>query len=135
VERLGARDIVNPRYREGRATSIAAGVAALPAETRHILIASVDQPRPRAVVDALIGSHLAGRSLVSRAVHGGRHGHPTIFAADLRLELSRVDEASEGMKSVLRAHADAIQDVEIDDPSVLLNLNTLEEYQAALNRG
>jgi CTP:molybdopterin cytidylyltransferase MocA len=35
------------------------------------------------------------------------------------------------MKSVLRAHADAIQDVEIDDPSVLLNLNTPEDYDAA----
>jgi len=135
VERAGARPVLNPRYREGRATSIAAGVAALPPETSHLLVASVDQPRPRAVVDALIAAHLAGRAPISRAVHQGRHGHPTIFAGSLLDELRRVDEASEGMKSVLRAHADAIQDVEIDDPVVLLNLNTPEEYALALKRG
>src|SRR5207248_280032 len=111
--------------------SIAAGVAALPPGIRHVLIASVDQPRPRAVLDALIDTHVAGGALISRAVHGGKHGHPTIFAAPLFDELRAVAEASEGMKSVLRAHARAIRDVEIDDPSVLLNLNTPEEYEAA----
>jgi len=135
VARAGARAVPNPRYREGRATSIAAGVAALPPTTTHLLVASVDQPRPRAVVDALISAHLAAGALISRAVHGRRHGHPTIFAAALLDELRRVDEASAGMKSILRRHADAIHDVEIDDPAVLLNLNTPEEYAAALNRG
>jgi molybdenum cofactor cytidylyltransferase len=135
VARAGAHAVVNPRYREGRATSIAAGVAALPPGIDHLLIASVDQPRPRAVVDALLAAHLAGRRPISRAVHGQRHGHPTVFAAALLDELGRVDEASEGMKSVLRGHADAIQDVEIDDRSVLLNLNTPDEYAAALKAG
>ena len=135
VARAGAGSVLNPRYREGRATSIAAGLAALPPATAHLLVASVDQPRPRAVVDALIAAHLAAGAPISRAVHGGRQGHPTIFAASLLDELGRVDEGSEGMKSVLRRHAAAIQDVEIDDPTVLLNLNTPDEYAAALNRG
>jgi CTP:molybdopterin cytidylyltransferase MocA len=135
VARAGASPVQNPRYREGRATSIAAGAAALPPTTTHLLVASVDQPRPRAVVDALISAHLAADASISRAVHAGKHGHPTIFAAALLEELRRVDEASEGMKSVLRRHAEAIQDVEIDDPAVLLNLNTPDEYAAALNRG
>jgi CTP:molybdopterin cytidylyltransferase MocA len=135
VERAGARAVLNPRYREGRATSIAAGVAALPPGTGHLLVASVDQPRPRRVVDDLIAAHVSAGAPISRAVHRGRHGHPTIFASALLDELRRVDEATEGMKSVLRAHADAIQDVEIDDPDVLLNLNTPDEYRDALNRG
>jgi CTP:molybdopterin cytidylyltransferase MocA len=134
VERAGARAVLNPRYREGRATSIAAGVAALPTGVGHLLVASVDQPRPRAVVDALLAAHLAADAPISRAVHGGKHGHPTVFAAALLGELRRADESSEGMKSVLRGHAEGIQDVEIDDPAVLLNLNTPEQYAAALNR-
>jgi len=135
VARAGVGSVQNPRYREGRATSIAAGVAALPPTTTDLLVASVDQPRPRAVVDALISAHLAADAPISRAVHGGKHGHPTIFAAALLDELRRVDEASEGLKSILRRHAGAIQDVEIDDPAVLLNLNTPDEYAAALKRG
>lgn len=135
VERAGARWVINPRYREGRATSIAAGVAALPHGAEHVLIASVDQPRPRAVLRHLLAAHLAAGNLISRAVRGGRHGHPTVFARALVPELRAVAEASQGMKSVLRAHADAVGDVEIDDPSVLLNLNTPEEYAAALAAG
>src|SRR5262245_42573236 len=90
VAATGAQAILNPRYREGRATSIAAGVAALPAGTEHVLVVSVDQPRPRAVVDALIAAHLAAGATISRAVHRGRHGHPTIFAGCLLGELARV---------------------------------------------
>src|SRR5438552_1257194 len=92
-------------------------------------------PRHPTRIAPVIAALLASGALISRAAHGRKHGHPTIFAAGLLDELARVDEASEGMKSVLRAHADAIQDVEIDDPAVLLNLNTPNEYAAALNRG
>src|SRR5205814_7885223 len=74
VARAGAGAVLNPRYREGRATSIAAGVAALPAATTHLLVASVDQPRPRAVIDALIAAHLAADAPISRAVRAGKHG-------------------------------------------------------------
>src|SRR5437870_1168212 len=115
VEAGGARAIVNDRYREGRATSIALGVGALSPGVEHVLIASVDQPRPRSALDRLIAAHLAAGATISRAVHRGAHGHPTMFAARLFGELRRVDEASVGMKSVLRAHADEIQDVEVDD--------------------
>lgn len=135
VARAGARPIHNPRYAEGRATSIAAGAAAITPGTTHVLITSVDQPRRRSTIDALVTGHLSTGALISRAVHGGRHGHPTIFAARLFSELARVNEASEGMKSILRAHANDILDVEIDDPDVLLNLNTPDDYRAALNRG
>ena len=36
-----------------------------------------------------------------------------------------------GLKSVLRRHEAAIQNVPFDDPVVLLNLNRPEEYEAA----
>jgi molybdenum cofactor cytidylyltransferase len=129
----GAAIVLNARYREGRATSIATGVAALPLEAAHVVIASVDQPRSRGTVARLVAAHQAGGHAISRAVHRGIHGHPTVFARSLVPELRAVAETSEGLKSVLRAHVDQINDVEIDDPDVLLNLNTFEQYQAAVS--
>ena len=132
VRRLGARSVVNPRYREGRATSIALGMDAVSPEAEAVLIASVDQPRPRAVFAGLIAAHRRLGGPITRAVHGQRHGHPTVFGRALFEELRRVSEESEGLKSVLRRHADGIRDAELEDPIVLVNLNTPEEYAAAV---
>jgi molybdenum cofactor cytidylyltransferase len=132
VRRRGARPIVNERYREGRATSIAAGMAAVPAEAAAVLIASVDQPRPRSVFADLIAAHGRLGGPITRAVYGQQHGHPTVFARSLFEELRRVSEESQGLKSVLRRHADAIRDADLGDPIVLVTLNTPEEYRAAL---
>jgi molybdenum cofactor cytidylyltransferase len=118
--------VVNERYREGRATSIALGMTALPAGADAVLIASVDQPRPRSAIDAIVTAHRGG---VTRPVHCGEHGHPPIFDGSLFAELRGVAEESEGMKSLLRRHP--VHDVEIDDPIVLLNMNTPEEYARA----
>ena len=125
----GERYVVNERYHEGRATSIAAGVAALPPGTEAVLIASVDQPRPRAAIEAIVAAHRGG---ITRPVHRGEHGHPPLFDRSLFPELRAVAEESEGMKSLLRRHA--VHDVEIDDPIVLVNLNTPEEYARAFER-
>jgi molybdenum cofactor cytidylyltransferase len=132
VRRYGARAVINPRYREGRATSIAAGMAAVPPDAEAVLVASVDQPRPRSVFDGLIAAHRRLGGPITRAVHGQRHGHPTVFARTLFEELRRVSEESEGLKSVLRRHADQIHDADLGDPIVLVNLNTPAEYRAAL---
>ena len=120
------RYVVNERYREGRATSIAAGMAAVPAGAEAVVIASVDQPRPRAVIDAVVAARRGG---VTRPVHRAEHGHPPLFDRSLFAELRAVAEESEGMKSLLRRHP--VHDVEVDDPIVLLNLNTPEEYARA----
>ena len=47
-------------------------------------------------------------------------------------ELKSIDEESLGVKAVTRRHQEATLLVEMDTPEVLWDLNTPEEYQAAL---
>jgi molybdenum cofactor cytidylyltransferase len=126
---IAGRFVVNERYREGRATSIVAGMAAVESDAAAVVIASVDQPRPRAAIEAIVAAHRGG---ITRPVHRGEHGHPPLFGSELFDELRAVAEESEGMKSLLRRHR--VRDVEVDDPIVLLNLNTPEEYARAFER-
>jgi CTP:molybdopterin cytidylyltransferase MocA len=118
----------NPQYAAGKVSSIVAGVSA--AETpEHVLILGVDQPRP----PALITRVCEGQSgPIAIAGYQGRRGHPVVFAPELRPELLALDEATEGLRAVLRAHADAIRVVETGDPLALVNLNTPDDYAAAL---
>lgn len=118
----------NPDYASGKVSSIVAGVrTAEPDE--EILILGVDQPRPPALIARVCAEHA---SRITIAGFRGRRGHPVIFAPALRAELLALDEKTEGLRAVLRAHSDHVRVVETDDPLALVNLNTPDDYAAAL---
>lgn len=127
-----ARWTVNTTWREGRAGSIRAGARAAPTHAGRIVIASVDQPCSAEAVRRTIAALAANpdaRIAVPR--HDGRNGHPPVFDAALLPELRRVSERSEGLRELRRRWREATIFVEVDDPLVLLNLNTPEDYRRA----
>lgn len=127
-----ARWTTNAAWREGRAGSIRAGGRAIPAHAERIVIASVDQPCSAGAVRrtiAALAANPAARIAVPR--HDGRNGHPPVFDAALLPELRRVSERSEGLRELRRRWREATIFVEVDDPLVLLNLNTPEDYRRA----
>ena len=65
-------------------------------------------------------------------MNGTRHGHPVLI--DRRLfDAIRQADPEQGAKPVIRAHASAAGDVEVDDEGAFLDVDTPEEY-AALTR-
>jgi molybdenum cofactor cytidylyltransferase len=122
--------VPNPDFRSGKVSSILAGVGALP-EGCHLLVLGVDQPRPAALLTRVVEHHLAGGAPVTVAAFEGRRGHPVLFAPALRPELLGLDEASEGLRAVLRRHAAAVRLSETGSALALVNLNRPEDYDAA----
>jgi molybdenum cofactor cytidylyltransferase len=129
----GAIPVFNAAYAAGRAGSVRVGARAVPDDTA-VLVLGVDQPRPAAVARALIAAYRAGGAAITVPLHAGRRGHPVLFAPWLLPELQAVTEAEEGLRAVLRAHARAVHEHPMDDPRVLLDLNTPEDYREALAR-
>ena len=128
------RTIVNLHYKEGRATSLRAGAAALPADAGPIVVLNVDQPRPSELLRRLIEAHAASDASISRPVFGNRHGHPIVLAGSLLNDLRGVEENTQGLLGVVNAHRDEMQDVNLEDERVLAGFNTPEEYEKALAR-
>jgi molybdenum cofactor cytidylyltransferase len=122
----------NPRYREGKTTSIKAGLAALPPHAGAVVVLAVDQPRPASVTRRVLESHLASGRPVSSPRYEGHGGHPLVFSASLRPELEAISEEREGLREVMRRHARETNWVTFNDPVVRLDLNTPEAYQQAL---
>jgi molybdenum cofactor cytidylyltransferase len=120
----------NPAYREGKVSSILAGVAALPPEG-HVLVLGVDQPRPASLLTQVIQAHLDGGARITIASYGARRGHPVIFAPTLRAELLALEEATEGLRAVLRRYAGEVHLCETGSPLALTNLNTPADVAAA----
>lgn len=123
--------VVNPNYREGKSTSVKAGLAALPELTDTIVLLAVDQPRPSWLIKQILDAHLARKALISCPIYDGHGGHPLIFDANLMLELDRISEDSGGVRAVMTNHADEINWVETDTPLARLDMNTPEAYEAA----
>lgn len=129
---MGARCVLNADYREGKTTSIKAGLSAVSADADAIMLLAVDQPRAAAIVSAVIAAHYAGGALITSPRYRGHGGHPLIFAASLRDELARISERKQGIREVFQRHRDSVYEHPIDDPMIRLDLNTPDAYEKAL---
>ena len=127
----GVRYVVNRRYRDGRSTSIRAGIAQTAPEAEAIVLLGVDQPRPHEIVAEAVASHLDSGALITSPRRNGRGGHPIVFSPALRDELNAITEEGQGIRQVFQAHRDEVNEIEIDDPVIHLDLNTVEAYEQA----
>ena len=93
---------------------------------------NVDQPRKPETIRELLQLHLAGESLITIPTFSGKGGHPILLAAGLLPEVEAIDEESQGLKAVTRRHEKSTARVELGTPEILWDLNTPEDYQAAL---
>ena len=126
----GASVVVNDRYREGKSTSIVAGVSALPTDVERAIVVAVDQPTEAAVLRQLAG---AEGLLVLPSVNM-RRGHPTLFGRELFPELRAISEEREGLREVMTRHEAHIRYVPVETDIVRANLNAPEDYEAAFAR-
>ena len=132
----GASWALNPDYLQGKTTSLKTGVAALTdQEVSDVLLLNVDPPRSADTVRTLLERHLASSFRITIPTYGDRGGHPILIAAELLPELAEIEEESQGLKAVVRRHTEATERFDVDDPTVLWDLNTPEQYQKALDSG
>jgi molybdenum cofactor cytidylyltransferase len=132
---MAARFVTNPDYETGQLSSLLKGLDAVdrPGVTAA-LVTLVDVPLVSArTVSAVIAHHLQTRAPIVRPIHGRQHGHPVLIDRSLFDEIRRADPAS-GAKLVVRAHASARGDVEVEDAGAFLDFDTAEEYERLIGR-
>ena len=139
----------NPQYRQGKTTSIKVGVHALReinqgfsglGDKDAFLVLNVDQPRSIQTIRKIIELHLLADSnesndqpkLITVPTYRGKGGHPIILSTSLIDEVLGISEDTMGVKALVKHHEKEAQRVEIDSPEVLVDLNTPEDYQRAL---
>ena len=131
VKGSGVQYVVNHNYKFGKTTSIKAGIAALKEEVSDILILSVDQPRPAALIYSLINTHKKSQALITSPRYGKRGGHPVIFSVKLRKELEAIDEKDQGLRKIFDVRRSGVNEVCVEDSIIHLDLNTYEDYLKA----
>lgn len=95
------------------------------------LVAPADMPwLEPATIDRLLAAFAEFRAEIIVPTHAGRRGHPIVVPWSLAAEVLKLVE-DESLKTIVERHP--VRTVECD-ASVLGDLDTPDEYQAALHR-
>jgi molybdenum cofactor cytidylyltransferase len=125
-----ARFVTNPEYENGQFSSLLRGLNAVDRPgVIAVLLTLVDVPLVTAdTVRAVIDHYRRTHAPIVRPVRGLEHGHPVLIDRSLFDEIRHADPAV-GAKAVVRAHASAIGDIQVDDDGAFLDVDTVEEYE------
>lgn len=132
---LDVQIVCNARFGDGLSTSLAAGIAALPAGLDGAIVALGDMPGVRPEhLDKLIAAFapVEGRAICI-AMQEGKRGNPVLFARALFQELTEIT-GDTGARHLIGRHQDEIAEVEMGSPGVLLDVDTPEAL-ASLRQG
>jgi len=116
----------------GPIASLRAALRALqPVQPSAALAWLVDLPHVRvATVERLLEAHRHSSAPAVVPTFAERRGHPVLWGAALFEELLGSDAATRhGARAVLHAHAAELLTVAVDDPAVIDDLNTPEDYE------
>ncbi|RMH17111.1 MAG: nucleotidyltransferase family protein [Gemmatimonadetes bacterium] len=126
ARRAGAELLAVHDSSPGPIASLRAAIAAHPSAPA-VAVLPVDHPAVRpATVAALLAEHAASGAAIVVPEHEGRRGHPAVFDRSLFAELT--DPALQGgARTVVRADPGRVRTVPVDDPGVLLDVDTPQD--------
>ena len=124
--------MVAEQWREGRTASLQAGLSALPDDS-DLLFWPVDHPF---VSDRTIDRLFAAQASDALALwflpeYEGRGGHPVLWKARLRSDLLAL-RPDAPVRSLIPEFGPQVRRVRVDDPGVIANVDTPEEFRVAL---
>lgn len=130
----GVSVVEHPGWAAGQLSSLRAGLTAVEVpELDAVVVALVDCPRVRPVtLQMLIAVWTATRAPIVRPAIGSRHGHPVIFDRAVFDDL-RTAPLDRGAKAVIAQWRAEVRDVAVDDPGVLADIDTPDDYAAFLD--
>jgi len=126
--------VLNPQPELGQFSSLRLGLQAVLNRGRDAAcVTLVDRPPAELkTVQRLTDHFLRSSPETTWAVipqFAGKHGHPVIFAREM-IEAFLRAQSSENARAIEHQHQDRIEYLDVDDPRVVLNINTPEDYSS-----
>lgn len=106
----------------GMGHSLAAGIQATQ-QAKGWLIGLADMPMITADILELLVSQLKQGAAISAPFYQGKRGHPVAFSNQYRDDLMQLT-GDVGAKTIVQAHETLIQAVNIDTPSIFIDIDT-----------
>jgi molybdenum cofactor cytidylyltransferase len=125
----GLKVIFNPEYYEGMGTSLRAGLGALSESAQGALIVLADQPfiRPQ-TLDRLVDYYHQSAAEIVLPLYKGFRGNPVLLDRSVFPEVMGLS-GDVGCRAIFGSHTEGIRKFEVDDPGVLLDVDTDEDLR------
>jgi molybdenum cofactor cytidylyltransferase len=132
LEGLDVKFVRNPDFAGGLASSVKAGIAAVPDSADGAVVCLGDMPLISAkLIDQLIETFAPDRGhLIAVPVSEGRRGNPVLWSRRFFKELMTLD-GDVGARHLIAKHAEAVAEVPVDGQSAFLDIDTPQALEAA----
>jgi molybdenum cofactor cytidylyltransferase len=132
VRACGARAIPNPGRAAGLGHSLACGIRHLGTAAMGVMVLLGDMPgiRPASLLALATRWRQSGPTDILVPAYMGRRGHPVIFGSGHWPALGALT-GDQGARQILEAHQEQRVTLALDDPGILLDVDTPEDLAAA----
>jgi molybdenum cofactor cytidylyltransferase len=121
--------VTNPDYLQGMGTSLRKGVAALSPSIQAAMVVLGDQPFvSSSTLDFLIAAHQQSNCEVAIPTFRGFRGNPVLIDRALFPEIQQL-AGDVGCRAIFGSHTRGIHKVAVDDPAILLDIDSAEDWQ------
>ena len=130
LQEFPVRFVSNPRFESTEMTySLQIGMTTLRKDTEAIMVTLGDQPQIEiSVVEDIIKLYRQTRSYLVIPSYKRRRGHPWLIDHHLFPKITELNE-DETLRDFLDQHQDEIRYLQVNEESVLQDLDTLADYQ------
>jgi molybdenum cofactor cytidylyltransferase len=134
ADKLHVKHCYNDNYREGMLSSVKCGISNLSSDTEAVLVFQGDQPFINSdIINKVIkGYRSSGKGIVV-PVHDKRRGHPLMIDKKYFKEIEMLS-ALDGLHSLPHKFSQDVLEVGSDDPGILRDFDTYEEYNKVINK-
>ncbi len=124
--------VVNESWAEGMSSSMRAGLRHLSPEIQAVLLVLADQPGLTTdLLRSLVARYRATGALIVAPLYRGQRGNPVLFDRALFPELLAV-RGDRGGRNLIARYPEQVEQVEVDDPAVIADIDSPEDYQGML---
>ena len=127
--------VYNPNFSEGMTTSIKSGLKEVSPDCDGYMICLADMPfintsEINKLIHAYAQNRIKEKRLIVIPVYQGHRGNPLLFSTEFREDILE-HKMEYGCKGVIMNNFESVKEIEMDDDSMLLDVDTLEDYQRA----
>lgn len=127
--------IFNPEHSLGQFSSLQTGLRQIPEQTEFVIVWPVDLPlvQKETLVTLLANAQKEKRPITVPVYHG-RKGHPVIYTSETITKILSMEPSHTG-KELFEYFEERIDLIDVQDPAVLIDIDTPEDYERHITRG
>ncbi len=124
-----AHVVINEEWESGQLSSLRAGINECAPESEGVLFTLVDHPLVReSTYLSMIEAWRTNKDMIVIPTYKGKRGHPALFPHTIYSRLLH-DPLPDGARGVFRDGKSPLRQIEVNDPGILMDIDTLQDYK------